>query len=138
MSKLSSETVRETIKAIQKGSKDKKRKFLESIELQIALKNYDLSKDKRFSGQVRLPYVPRPKFTVCILADAKHAEDAKKLKVEFLDDKGIAGLNKNKKAVKKLGACAFCSCKSETQQHKQKGLASKGNEDDPTCSDCGQ
>jgi large subunit ribosomal protein L10Ae len=66
-SKLSSETVRETVKAIQQASKDKKRKFLETVELQIALKNYDLSKDKRFSGSVRLPYMPRPKFSVCIL-----------------------------------------------------------------------
>jgi hypothetical protein len=66
-SKLSSETVRDTVKAIQQASKDKKRKFLETVELQIALKNYDLSKDKRFSGSVRLPYMPRPKFSVCIL-----------------------------------------------------------------------
>jgi ribosomal protein L1 len=66
-SKLSSETVREAIKAILQGSKDKKRKFVETVELQIALKNYDLSKDKRFSGSVRLPYVPRQKFNVCIL-----------------------------------------------------------------------
>jgi len=102
MSKLSSETVKDTIKAILKGSKDKKRKFLESIELQIALKNYDMSKDKRFSGNVRLPYVPRPKFTVCILADAKHSEEATKVGVPFMDDKGIAKLNKNKKEVKKL------------------------------------
>lgn len=55
------------MKAIQQASKDKKRKFLETVELQIALKNYDLSKDKRFSGSVRLPYLPRPKFSVCIL-----------------------------------------------------------------------
>jgi large subunit ribosomal protein L10Ae len=67
LSKLSSETVRDTIKAILQNSKDNKRKFQESIELQIALKNYDLSKDKRFSGSVRLPYIPRPKFSVCIL-----------------------------------------------------------------------
>ncbi len=38
-----------------------------TIELQIALKNYDLAKDKRFSGNVRLPFIPRPKFTVCVL-----------------------------------------------------------------------
>ena len=43
------------------GSRTKPRKFTESIELQIGLKNYDPQKDKRFSGSVRLPYVPRPK-----------------------------------------------------------------------------
>lgn len=40
---------------------DKKRGFTETIELQIGLKNYDPQKDKRFSGSIRLPYVPRPK-----------------------------------------------------------------------------
>ena len=42
-------------------SQEKKRGFTETIELQIGLKNYDPQKDKRFSGAVRLPHVPRPK-----------------------------------------------------------------------------
>ena len=33
---------------------EKKRNFLETVELQIGLKNYDPQKDKRFSGTVRL------------------------------------------------------------------------------------
>jgi large subunit ribosomal protein L10Ae len=32
---------------------EKKRKFLETVELQIALKNYDPSRDKRFAGSVK-------------------------------------------------------------------------------------
>lgn len=43
---------------------EKSRGFTETIELQIGLKNYDPQKDKRFSGAVRLPYVPRPKLKV--------------------------------------------------------------------------
>lgn len=35
------------------ASKVKKRGFLESVELQIGLKNYDPQKDKRFSGTVK-------------------------------------------------------------------------------------
>ena len=42
----------------------KKRKFLETVELQIGLKNYDPQRDKRFSGTVRLPVVPRPNMTI--------------------------------------------------------------------------
>jgi len=90
-SKLSNETLREGIQTLLKGaavraltqqqalrptvavntgltaadrcapSQDKKRGFTETIELQIGLKNYDPQKDKRFSGSIRLPYVPRPK-----------------------------------------------------------------------------
>ena len=46
----------------------KKRKFVESIDLQIALKNYDPQRDKRFSGTFRLPEVPRPNMKVRALS----------------------------------------------------------------------
>jgi ribosomal protein L1 len=53
MSKVSRETYAESVKAVVQGSKDKKRNFLETVELQVMLKNYDPQKDKRFSGTVR-------------------------------------------------------------------------------------
>ena len=40
--------------SVLKGAKEKKRKFRETVELQIVLKNYDPQKDKRFSGTVKL------------------------------------------------------------------------------------
>lgn len=43
---------------------EKKRNFLETVELQIGLKNYDPQRDKRFSGTIKLPTVPRPKMTI--------------------------------------------------------------------------
>ena len=46
------------------GSRAKERKFKETIELQVGLKNYDPQKDKRFSGTVKLPYTPRPSMKV--------------------------------------------------------------------------
>merc|ERR1711892_259455 len=48
------ETLYECVAAVLKGSADKPRKFLESVDLQIGLKNYDPQKDKRFSGTVKL------------------------------------------------------------------------------------
>merc|ERR1712223_1976100 len=60
---------------------DKPRKFLESVDLQIGLKNYDPQKDKRFSGTVKLKHIPRNKFKVCILGDQAHCdEDKEKVK----------------------------------------------------------
>ena len=49
---------------VVEGSKTKQRKFTETVELQIGLKNYDPQKDKRFSGVVKLPYTPRPSMKV--------------------------------------------------------------------------
>jgi ribosomal protein L1 len=76
MSKLSTDTLREAIATILKGAEDKKRGFQETVELQIGLKNYDTQKDKRFSGTVKLPNMPRPRMTVCVLGDVKHCEEA--------------------------------------------------------------
>lgn len=53
---MSRDTLYESVNAVLEGSKTKKRGFLESVELQIGLKNYDPQKDKRFSGTVK--YVP--------------------------------------------------------------------------------
>ena len=39
--------------SLLQGSKDKPRKFQETVDLQIGLKNYDPQKDKRFSGTVK-------------------------------------------------------------------------------------
>lgn len=52
-SKVSRDTLYESAQAILEHSKTKKRKFLETVELQIGLKNYDPQKDKRFSGTVK-------------------------------------------------------------------------------------
>jgi len=102
MSKIPRETLQDAVQAILKNSAEKKRGFLETVELQISLKNYDPVKDKRFSGAFRLPSVPRPKFTVCVLGDAKHVQDAQKEKVPAMSVDDLKKLNKNKKLVKKL------------------------------------
>ncbi|GFZ20311.1 ribosomal protein L1p/L10e family [Actinidia rufa] len=100
--KLQSEALREAISQIANDAKEKKRNFTETIELQIGLKNYDPQKDKRFSGSVKLPHIPRPKMKVCMLGDAQHVEEAEKIGLEYMDVEGLKKLNKNKKLVKKL------------------------------------
>ncbi|KAL6138365.1 PREDICTED: 60S ribosomal protein L10a-2 [Fragaria vesca subsp. vesca] len=102
MSKLQSEALREAISQIKTNAETKKRKFTETVELQIGLKNYDPQKDKRFSGSVRLPHIPRPKMRVCMLGDAQHVEEAEKMGLAYMDVESLKKLNKNKKLVKKL------------------------------------
>ncbi|KAL0437030.1 UNVERIFIED_CONTAM: 60S ribosomal protein L10a-1 [Sesamum radiatum] len=102
MSKLQSDALREAISVITADSKEKKRNFTETVELQIGLKNYDPQKDKRFSGSVKLPHIPRPKMKICMLGDAQHVEEAEKIGLESMDVEALKKLNKNKKLVKKL------------------------------------
>jgi large subunit ribosomal protein L10Ae len=104
MSKISSETVEEALKTILKLSTEKKRNFVETIDLQVGLKNYDPVKEKRFSGVIKLPSIPRERFSVCVLGTDKDCDDAKANNVPFMTVADLTKLNKNKKLVKKLAA----------------------------------
>jgi large subunit ribosomal protein L10Ae len=102
MSKLSSETLAEAVAALIKHAQENKRNFTETIELQVALKNYDPVKDKRFSGVVRLPVAPKKKFTVCVIGDAKHIGEAQSKQIASMSQDDLKKLKKDKKLVKKL------------------------------------
>merc|ERR1712055_691870 len=76
-SKVTRDTLYECVNTVLQDSQDKKRKFRETVELQIGLKNYDPQKDKRFSGTVKLKYIPKPKMRICVLGDQMHIDEAK-------------------------------------------------------------
>jgi large subunit ribosomal protein L10Ae len=93
--------IAEALTAILKGKKE--RKFTETVELQIGLKDYDPQKDKRFAGTVRLPHIPRPGLKICLIGDAKHLDivKAQGIKVDAVDFEFLKTFNKDKKLVKK-------------------------------------
>lgn len=59
-------------------------------------------RDKRFSGTIKLPNIPRPRMKICILADAADIDRAKLIDLEYQSVDDLKKLNKNKKLVKKL------------------------------------
>jgi large subunit ribosomal protein L10Ae len=90
---------------ITKGGQEvqgKKRNFVETVEIQITLKNYDPQRDKRFSGTFKLPSIPRPNLKPCMLGNAAHCEQADRIGVAHMSVDDLKKLNKNKKLVKKL------------------------------------
>ena len=104
MSKIPRDSLIESVVSVLDGSlKQKHRKrFVETVELQIVLKNYDPQKDKRFSGTIRLKHVPRPRMTVCVLGDQQHCDEAAANNIPSMDVEALKKLNKDKKLVKKL------------------------------------
>lgn len=103
MSKITVAGVRSNVQQLLNYSnEEKKRNFLETVELQIGLKNYDPQRDKRFSGTVKLPRVPRPNMAVCILGDQHDIDRAKHVGVDAMSADDLKKLNKNKKLIKKL------------------------------------
>ena len=83
MSKIGAEKLKGFIKECLENRK--KRKFTETIDLQIGLKDYDPNKDKRFAGTVKLPNIARPHLKVCVIADAAHIDKCKKLNIDYID-----------------------------------------------------
>jgi len=113
-SKVSKESLFEAVNGLLQHSAEKKKKFNETVELQIGLKNYDPQKDKRFSGTVKLKNIPRPKMSVCVLGDQHHCDEAAANNVPFMDAEALKKLNKNKKLVKKLAKKYDAFLASET------------------------
>jgi|TARA_B110000208_G_C11740143_1_gene419591 large subunit ribosomal protein L10Ae len=80
----------------------KKRKFLETIELQCTLKGYNPAKDKRINGSFVLPSNVRSNTKVCVLANAMHVGVCQEENIPFKSEADLKKFNKNKKQVKKL------------------------------------
>ncbi|SPO02759.1 probable ribosomal protein L10a.e, cytosolic [Cephalotrichum gorgonifer] len=103
MSKITVAHVRAQVgELLEYSTETKKRNFLETVELQIGLKNYDPQRDKRFSGTIKLPSVPRPNMKICILGDQLDIDRAKHLGIDSMSADDLKKLNKNKKLIKKL------------------------------------
>ena len=101
-SKITNALVLECITAMRE--KTKERKFTQTVELQVALKDYDPQKDKRFVGSVRLPNIPRPNLKICLIADQKHADEVAAnpaINVDVINMDELKKFNKDKKLIKK-------------------------------------
>merc|ERR1712111_318536 len=95
MGKIPKDTLKDSVAELLKHSLEtKKRKFQETVDLQIGLKNYDPQKDKRFSGTVKLRHIPRPKFSVCVFGDQQHCDEAKEKGVPFMSADDLKKLAK--------------------------------------------
>ena len=87
----------ETITKGGEELKGKKRNFVETIEMQVTLKNYDPQREKRFSGTFKLPTVPRPNLKCCVLGNAAHCEQADRIGVDHMSVEDLKKLNKQRK-----------------------------------------
>jgi len=118
MSKINQEKLKEKVALVVKEALDNKKPFVETVELQIGLKNYDPQKDKRFSGSVQLPHPTKANFKVCILGDQQHVDEAKKKGFDNMSMDDLKKVNKNKKIVKKMAKkySAFLASESVIRQ----------------------
>ena len=100
MTHLHQETLQKAIKDVLEGAKTKKRGFLETVDIQLKLKGYNVSKDKRFVGSIKLPHIIRPNVRIGVLGNKVHCEEAQKLNIPAYDLPTLTNFNKEKKVVK--------------------------------------
>ena len=96
-SKISNKILDDAVDSILYNSSLKKRKFNESIELQIGIKNYDPKKDKRFSGTTVLPNIIKDSKNIAILGDALHISQASEQGLDSYSIDDLKKFNKQKK-----------------------------------------
>lgn len=102
-SKLNQEVLRRAIGNILNPPEGTpRRNFNQTIDLQIGLRDYDPQKDKRFSGNIKLPFLVRPRLQVILLADQEHADQAEALGIPYIDAEGLKRFNRQRKPMKKF------------------------------------
>ena len=99
MSKVSSDQI---VKGIEDAlTNRKKRQFVESLDFQVMLRDYDPDKDKRFNSATTLNHNVKSFLKVCVIGTIGHVEEAKELGYEgtLVDD--LKKFNNEPKLIKK-------------------------------------
>jgi len=91
-----------TIQELLKFSNEtKKRKFVETIEVQVGLKNYDPVREKRFQGTFVLPHPIRYKTNMMVIGNERHCDEAKEFGYPCINDEGLKEFKRQMKPIKK-------------------------------------
>lgn len=92
------------VEAVRKAKTAKKRKFKQSIDLAIALRDVNLKDpSKRFSVEVLLPHVISPNIKLCVIGDAAIIKNAQDNDIGYtLDEEGVESLAKDPKQAKEF------------------------------------
>ena len=92
---------------VLKFAQEHRRNFVETIELDVSLKNYDVCRDKRFNGTVLVPHPCKKKLDFCVLGTDVDCAIARDAGVDFYDLAYLTSLRRDKKKVKKLSSLPF-------------------------------
>ncbi|XP_075531960.1 large ribosomal subunit protein uL1-like isoform X2 [Dermacentor variabilis] len=101
---VTEETLYKCVNDVLDAATKKRRKFLETVDLLVALKEYNFQKYKRVSGVVKLPHVLKPNIRACLIGYEAEREEAKANHLYFMDCDKAKKLNGRRKAIERLAA----------------------------------
>jgi large subunit ribosomal protein L1 len=91
-----------TSEAISTSESKKARKFVESVDVIVNLKNVNLKDpNKRFNSEIELPHAVDPNPSLCFFVDGDQLNEANKVGVDALDKNKMDDFNKLEKAAKR-------------------------------------
>jgi len=116
MSKVNVDMLSKTVKDMLAISNNPqtKRKFIETVELQVGLKNIDVAREKKFNGAVVLPHRVKTKMSFIIIGDQKHVDEAIEKGISNIDSAGLTKFKKDKKKIKKWAKTYDCLLASDS------------------------
>ncbi|KAH6923410.1 hypothetical protein HPB50_001049 [Hyalomma asiaticum] len=100
--KVNRELLFDSINAVIEESARRNRKFTETVELQIALKNLNPHKEKPAYGSFRVKYCTKPNFKVCVIGDQQHCDEAKAKGLDFIGMDTVRMMRKKSSIAKKI------------------------------------
>ncbi|XP_037270228.2 large ribosomal subunit protein uL1 [Rhipicephalus microplus] len=100
--KAVAEKLRNCIEQVLRASQEKPRRFVETVELQIKLRNYNARKDECLRGDIRLPHIPRKKLAVCVIGNKAQCDEAKSHQLSAVPDEILKGKTKKGQTMKKI------------------------------------
>lgn len=99
MNKLTNEQIK---KAIEDALENRKqRKFTETVDMQVMLRDYDPEKEKRFNSSTTLNYSCRSHLKVCVIGVIQHVEQAKEAGIDGVLVDDLKKFNNEGKLIKK-------------------------------------
>merc|ERR1712115_251399 len=111
MSKINQDQLKKSIDWIRENRKQ--RNYVETVDLQIMLRDYNPDKEKRFNSSVVLPHQAKSTIKVCVIGNIKHIDLCKQAGIPHIDMDGIKKFNKQAKPIKKWARTFDCLIVSE-------------------------
>eukprot|EP00766_Chilomastix_caulleryi_P002218 gnl/Chilomastix_caulleri/320.p1 GENE.gnl/Chilomastix_caulleri/320~~gnl/Chilomastix_caulleri/320.p1 ORF type:complete len:220 (-),score=47.61 gnl/Chilomastix_caulleri/320:39-698(-) len=103
MSRFNPEQLTKAIsEMLDHSRKIKPRGFVETVDIQVGIKDYDLKRDKPINSTLALPAIPNPEKKVAIICDAFDMDRAKAIGLDYYDLDTLGLFNKDPKKVKKF------------------------------------
>ncbi|XP_070383630.1 large ribosomal subunit protein uL1-like isoform X2 [Dermacentor albipictus] len=104
LQRISKEEVYQCVNHVLDAAAKKRRRFLETVDLLVWLKEYSFQRYKRLNGIIMLPHVVKPNFRGCLIGYKIDRKEARACNLDFMSVGEVMLLNGRPTAIKKLAA----------------------------------